>query len=471
MKLFLSGFFIVGASIALFSTQVLPAIPTGVTTRAVFETSGKNRFNQPIWLGEIPGKPGNFLVAEHHTGNVYTLSPAAQGYAKTFFLKVSVNSSNEQGLLSLAFHPDFIRNHKYYVHYSSPSGARHLAVEEREVSPDLLRDAGKAPRTIIEVPQVEGKLIHNGGNFTFGPDGMAYMSIGDGGESANAQNRSELLGNILRLEIDPADVAAGYKVPKDNPFVAVAGVRPEVWAYGLRNPWRMSWDMEAGDLWIGDVGQSAWEEIDIIRKGENMGWNLMEGTHGNGQGALARPVKDLGRDIANCIVGGVVFRGDKTSAFYGTYLFADHILSNIFGLTQTDRAATDFQQIGKAPAQPMSLSRDLQGNIYLALGNGEIHQLTHTELRPNTSPTRESAPSDSHRKETSLRSLFRRQGGGYVLDPGAKQIDRWEVLTLDGKVAALGSAGAFHSPRILPGLYLVRMVTGSEFLTDLVFLN
>ena len=367
-------------------TQAHPAIPTGVATEPAFESAGKNKFSMPVWLGEIPGKPGNWLVAEKNSGRAFLLSPAGAGYAKQLFLHVDTRTEVEQGLLSIAFHPDFAKNRKYYVHYCAPDGARRLIVEEREMDASLLKDSGKPPRTVIEVPQVEGKSIHNGGLLAFGPDGMAYLSVGEGGDGANGQSRSDLLGNVLRIKIDPEDTAGGYRVPPDNPFVGQGGIRPEIWAYGFRNPWRMAWDMVGQQLWVGDVGQSAWEEIDLVRKGDNMGWSLMEGSHCNGcnTAAFAAPIKELGRAQASCIIGGMVFRGDSTSAFYGTYVFADHITKNLMALTQKDRVATDFAVIGTAPDQPLCFAADAVGNLYLSLGSGEIHRLVHAELKPRS---------------------------------------------------------------------------------------
>jgi glucose/arabinose dehydrogenase len=460
------------ASLVRFSLLLFPAfpaapqaaIPTDVATVAAFETNGKNRMNQPVWFGEVPGKQGCFLVAEHHTGSIFLLSPAAGGYSKQAFLTVAVSANNEQGLLSLAFHPDFAANRKYYVHYCAASGERRLVVEEREMDATLLKDSGKPPRIVIEVPQPAGLAIHNGGVFTFGPDGMAYMSIGEGGQSANAQSRSELLGNILRLKVDPVAVPNGYQVPDDNPFVGQAGVKPEVWAFGLRNPWRMSWDMEGRELWVGDVGQSAWEEVDMVRKGDNLGWNIMEGTHCNNCNAdgYAKPIKDIGRADANCIIGGVVFRGDPASAFYGTYLFADHITKYLFALTQANRVTTDFAKVGTLPAQPLSFGRDAMGNVYVSLGNGEIHRLVHSELKPRTGPVRLS-PAAS--RAAWVGSLEKRNGG-YAWNTRGETLRNWELLAVDGAKAASGgpSEGVFRVP---PGIYFARVRTdaGAHALT------
>lgn len=430
----------------------------------MFGTNGGNGFSMPVWFGEIPGKQKTFLVAEKNSGNIYVLAPAGAGYSKQLLLNIKVRTEVEQGLLSLAFHPDFLHNRKYYVHHNAQAAPRRLLVEEYEMDATFLKDSGKPPRTIIEIAQPEGKFIHNGGNFTFGPDGMAYFSVGTGGDEGNGQGRAELLGDILRLQIDPAKPDVPYTVPADNPFVGQAGVKPEVWAYGFRNPWRMSWDMEGNELYQGEVGQSTWEEVNVVRKGNNMGWNIMEGAHCNNcnTNGYTLPVKELDRGLANCIIGGMVFRGDKTSAFYGTYIFADHIVRSLFALIQKDQTLTEFAKIGTLPAQPLSFARDALGNLYVSMTNGEIHQLVHPELKANTIPLAVSPPIAAIADGKNLRDYFAKRDGGYALAAGNKDVLDWELTALNGSRVDLGAASAPGTVfRVRPGLYLVRLRTAS----------
>ncbi len=456
-----------------FSASAGAAIPTGVTTAAVFETNGKNGFSMPVWFGEIPGQLKSFLVAEKNSGNIFALFPAGGGYTKQLLLNIKVRTEVEQGLLSLAFHPDFLHNRKYYVHHSAQDGARRLIVEEYEMDASFLKDSGKPPRTILEIPQPEGKSIHNGGNFTFGPDGMAYLSVGTGGDESNGQGRAELLGDILRLKIDPSNPAVPYTVPADNPFVGLDGIKPEVWAYGFRNPWRMSWDMEGNELYQGEVGQSTWEEVNVVRKGDNMGWNIMEGAHCNNCNTttFTLPVKELDRSLANCIIGGMVFRGDKSSAFYGTYIFADHILKNLFALTQNNRTLTGFAQIGTLNSQPLAFARDALGNMYVSMTSGQIHQLLHAELKANATPTG-LTPRTAGADTRNLRDGFRKQDGAYTWTSAAGDVQGWELLGLDGsRMAQGGPSAAAPLFRVHPGLYLIRLRTASGPKSGLVVLN
>ena len=231
-------------------THSRAALPDGVTLKPVLESDAKNRFTLPICMQEIPGKPGAFLIAEHG-GKIFALSPsAAGGYAKTLFLQVKVNTDavREQGLYSLALHPDFSHNRKYYLNYAPDTATGlHLAVEEREADTSLLKDAGRPPRNLLSFPKVAGSFSHNHGQLAFGPDGMLYLSVGycgnDGDKRGWAQDLGQLPGKILRIDVDMAASGLPYRIPADNPFVGQPGARGEVWAYGLRNPWRITWDI------------------------------------------------------------------------------------------------------------------------------------------------------------------------------------------------------------------------------------
>ncbi|MDA1188774.1 MAG: PQQ-dependent sugar dehydrogenase [Chloroflexi bacterium] len=189
-------------------------------------------------------------------------------------------SGNEEGLLGLAFDPKYAENGYFYAYYSA-SSPRRSVISRFSVSSDANRADRSSERVLLEVAQPFAN--HNGGHLAFGPDGYLYIGLGDGGSGGdpqgNGQNRGTILGNLLRLDVGQVDSAGGYVVPEDNPFVGMSGVRPEIWAYGLRNPWRFNFDRLTGDLWLADVGQNAVEEVNIIHKGRNYGWNVMEGTN------------------------------------------------------------------------------------------------------------------------------------------------------------------------------------------------
>ena len=277
----------------------------------------------------------------------------------------------ERGLLGLAFSPD---GSHLYVDYTDRHGDTQideLTMRGRVADPSTRRN-------VLEVDQPQ--FNHNGGQLAFGPDGDLYIGMGDGGgvqgdagpghlPGGNGQSRSTLLGKILRIDPTPSGTA-GYTVPPDNPFVADPEARPEIWAYGLRNPWRFSFDRQTGDLWIGDVGQNVWEEIDHVAatngrdagKGDNFGWNRLEATHtfrGQAPADAVAPVYEISHDTGACaVVGGYVYRGTKIADLVGTYLFSDNCDSTIRllvpdgdgGLTMTDSklASKSISSFGQA---------------------------------------------------------------------------------------------------------------------------
>ena len=253
-------------------------------------------------------QPGRIVVFENEPG---------VESAETFLdIRERVNDSgNEEGLLGLAFDPAFAENGYFYVNYTA-SVPRRTVVSRFSVdarNPD--RADADSEAVFLEVAQPYQN--HNGGHVAFGPDGMLYVGLGDGGwrgdPRGNGQDLSTLLGSILRIDVSALDETGGYAAPPDNPFADDATARPEIWAYGLRNPWRFSFDRETGDLWAADVGQNRYEEIDLVRPGRNYGWNVMEGAHcyrqeGCDTRGLELPVAEYGRDGGCSVTGGYVYR-------------------------------------------------------------------------------------------------------------------------------------------------------------------
>ena len=224
----------------------------------------------------------------------------------------------EEGLLGLAFHPRYAENGFVYVYYTAYNPRRSV-ISRFRVSSDANRLDQASEMVILEIGQPFAN--HNGGMIVFGPDGFMYIGLGDGGgpndPSRNGQNLGVLLGKLLRIDVDRQEPGRAYAIPTDNPFVSQAGARGEIWAYGLRNPWRFSFDRATGAIWAGDVGQSRLEEVDIIRKGLNYGWNVMEGnsclsgTTCNRAG-LEPPIAEYGRDKGCSVTGGYVYRGPRS---------------------------------------------------------------------------------------------------------------------------------------------------------------
>jgi glucose/arabinose dehydrogenase len=290
-------------------------------------------------------------------------------------LTVDVSGGNEQGLLGLAFSND---GTKLYVNYTDPSGDTHVV--EYPMNGDTA-DASRA-RELLFVDQPFRN--HNGGQVLVGPDQMLYVPLGDGGSAGdpqgNGQNLGTLLGKVLRIDPRPS-VGQQYSVPDDNPFVGRSGARPEIWMYGLRNPWRMSFDRETGDTWIGDVGQGAYEEIDFARAGDdgiNWGWSAREGAHSFRGGAVegARdPIIENDRSNGECaIVGGYVYRGSAIPQLYGVYLWGDNCASPILGAQLDNGAVRDQRQLAEVNALT-SFGEDLDGELYAVARGGTIFKI------------------------------------------------------------------------------------------------
>jgi glucose/arabinose dehydrogenase len=226
---------------------------------------------------------------------------------------------------------------------------------------------------------------HNGGMMAFGPDGMLYISFGDGGSAGdpqgNGQNKKTLLGKILRIDVEHQEGKLAYAIPKDNPFVSDPNARGEIWAYGLRNIWRFSFDRAGGTLWGGDVGQNAWEEIDVIKKGANYGWNVREGKHpyegakSNDGGPFEEPLWDYGRKEGQSITGGHVYRGKKWPALSGAYIYADFMSGKIWALRMNGDTVENNELLAKG-ATISSFGEDQNGELYfLSLYSGKIQTL------------------------------------------------------------------------------------------------
>jgi glucose/arabinose dehydrogenase len=289
---------------------------------------------------------------------------------------------NEEGLLGLAFHPGSGGRGTAYVFYSASDPLRSV-VAELDCDLDPLAIDAASEKIVLEFEKPYGN--HNGGMLAFGPDGHLYISVGDGGSAGdpkgNGQSLRTLLGKILRIDVMNADKGVSgrlYSVPADNPFLRNPGARPEIYAYGLRNVWRFSFDTQTGALWAGDVGQDKWEEIDIIHKGGNYGWNLREGAHtfkGVDPGArLIDPVVEHGRQEAQSITGGYVYRGKKFPELDGAYIYGDFMSGNIWALWVDGRGIRKHKKIARGELIS-SFGQDAAGEIYFTSFDGKIYTL------------------------------------------------------------------------------------------------
>ena len=299
-------------------------------------------------------------------------------------LGARLTSGGEQGLLGIAAHPTFPADPRVFVDYTDPNGdtivaSVSLAPGER----DRLDPGSLQQLLFVDQPYAN----HNGGALAFGPDGYLYVSLGDGGAGGdpqgNGQRLDTLLGKILRIDIDGGET---YLIPDGNPFADGGGL-PEIWLYGLRNPWRMSFDRETGDLWLGDVGQAAWEEVDVARAGvggTNFGWVVMEGNHcysadSCNQEGLAPPASDYGRDQGCTVIGGYVYRGETYAFLRGSYLFADYCSGTLFAI---DAAADDYAPptvAGNGFDGIAAFGEDSAGELYALALDGTISRVVATE--------------------------------------------------------------------------------------------
>jgi glucose/arabinose dehydrogenase len=280
-------------------------------------------------------------------------------------------SGNEMGLLGLAFHPGYEQNGFFYVNYTGDRG--NTRISRFQASGNSADSASEKVLLVIEQPYEN----HNGGALTFGPDGYLYAGLGDGGLAGdphkNGQNTESLLGKILRLDVNNGDP---YAIPSDNPF------GNEVWAYGLRNPWRISFDRATGDLWIGDVGQGNWEEVDYLAAGSeggaNFGWSVMEGTHNydsEPRSGMYLPVAEYSHAEGGCsITGGYVYRG-MIPEWNGVYIYGDYCSGKVWALILSD-GQWQSQLMFETGVLITSFGQDESGEIYLASDTGNVYKLT-----------------------------------------------------------------------------------------------
>lgn len=335
----------------------------------------------PIGLFNAGDESGRLFVIEQG-GTIRILQKGAVSGTPFLDIRERVTAGGEKGLLGLAFHPKFKENGRFFVNYTSPTGGLHTVISEFKAG------AGGADpdseRILLTIPQPFAN--HNGGNIVFGPDGFLYIGMGDGGAAndprGNGQNLGTLLGKMLRIDVDQKSGGKEYAVPPDNPFVATPGAAPEIWAYGLRNPWRFSFDPQTGLLYAGDVGQSAREEIHVIRKGGNNGWNVMEGTICTpgvnpdcDKSGYDLPIIDYPRSEGTTVVGGYVYRGSAIPNLAGAYLYADFGSGRLWMLRYDRRAVSDRRPLLETGKSISSFGEDEQRELYLADYSGEIFKI------------------------------------------------------------------------------------------------
>lgn len=378
--------------VAALTVTLAAASPASAQTLVYENAFGGASFSTPVELAVAPGQPDRaYVVEQGNPGGGSRIRTAAFGASDvTTFIDLSgpVAAGGEQGLLGLAFHPDYATNGLFYVNYTASGPLRTVIAEYQRSTADPLVADPASQRVVLEFNQPFGN--HNAGKIAFGPDGLLYIATGDGGSGGdpqnNAQTPSNLLGSLLR--IDPLETAAGpYSIPADNPFVGQSGFRSETYAYGLRNPWKFSFDSATGDLWLADVGQDVWEEINLVEAGDNLGWKQVEGP------ACYVPNCDLSAYTAPIfayphnatpqgglsVSGGFLYRGALAPSLQGRYLYADFVRPRLWALSYDGTTATS-ELLTTSLNNIAAINEGPGGEAYVVTYGGAILRIRDTAV-------------------------------------------------------------------------------------------
>ena len=343
-------------------------------------------FERPVFLTHAGDGSSRLFVVEQ-AGRILVFPNDDSTAGAEVFLDISdrvSRSANEEGLLGLAFHPDYPANGEFYVYYSAASPRRSVLSRFTVDHSEPNSANRESEKVIFEIDQPYGN--HNGGALIFGPDGYLYVGLGDGGSGGDphghGQNLATLLGTIIRIDPDNPSEGSLYGIPPDNPFLNRENARGEIFAYGLRNPWRFSFDPVTEFLWVGDVGQNAIEEIDIVGSGLNYGWNVMEGTHcfaprsGCATSGLEMPVVEYDHREGCSVTGGYVYRGEQLAMLYGAYVYGDFCSGMIWALRFDNGRVSEHRPIVDSGPQISSFGVDEAGELYFTAFDGRIYRLT-----------------------------------------------------------------------------------------------
>ncbi|MEE9269905.1 MAG: PQQ-dependent sugar dehydrogenase [Candidatus Krumholzibacteria bacterium] len=359
-----------GVFLILAAACGVPALAT-VEIRNAFPNI---TFTQPVDIQHAGDGTNRLFIAEL-SGLIWVVENDSTITQRKLFLDIQGPVGGGEGLLGLAFHPDYSSNGFFFVNYtaSAPNRSVIARFEVSATNPDSA--AADSLRVILEIPQPFGN--HNGGAIAFGPgDGYLYVPMGDGGSqgdpAGNGQNTTNLFSSIIRIDVDSTAGGLNYVIPADNPFVGnMAGVREEIWAWGFRNPWRCSFDPVTGRFWVGDVGQDAIEEIDVVEKGKNYGWNIMEGEScfnppaGCDTTGLTLPAWQYLHSLGNSVTGGYVYRGTMIPSLVGQYVYADFGSGRVWSLDYDGISPTVNTQLMDTVLRITSFGVDRDGELYL----------------------------------------------------------------------------------------------------------
>ena len=376
----------IAATLLVSSTTVLAESPKVEIVQAFPEL----RIARPIVVTHANDGSNRLFVASQ-IGKIYCFENKADVSEPNLYLDIEesvryIDKENEEGLLGFAIHPDYKKNGQFFLFYTTTDEPHVSVISRFNVSST---DPSKAdPNSEVELMRIPQPFWnHNGGTLAFGHDGYLYIALGDGGKAndpfKNGQNLATLNGSILRIDVDKKSKDHNYAIPADNPFVGLKEARPEIYAYGFRNVWRLSFDRKTGALYAADVGQNIWEEINIVVKGGNYGWNLREAKHkfgDNGSEAsdkLIDPIFEYHHDVGKSITGGHVYRGSAVPSLKGMYMYADYVSGKVWALEHTPSGKILGNHEIKSMNLPIiTFGEDEQGEVYLTtqLGGGIIYK-------------------------------------------------------------------------------------------------
>jgi len=347
-------------------------------------------FNERPIYATVSGDGSRRVYVVEQGGRIHTLPDDAAATSASLFIDLSASilgpfngGSNEEGLLGLCFDPNYATNGYFYVNYTASSPRRTVIARYTATFVQGQPPTANTNTQLIILEVTQPYSNHNAGMIEFGPDGYLYIALGDGGlgndPDANGQDRATLLSSMLRIDVAGATQAVPYTVPADNPYVGHPTYRPEAWAYGLRNPWRFSFDRNNGELWLGDVGQGAREEISTVERGDNLGWPIYEGHRSNlnpdnlPASMFKAPVYDYGRTLGQVAVGGYVYRGQAVPTLAGAYVFGDYGSGRIFALVRDQAGSVATTEIAFL-SQLTSFGEDADGELLAVSRNGTVHR-------------------------------------------------------------------------------------------------
>jgi glucose/arabinose dehydrogenase len=382
-----------GSATAATGTATLPTRSISPTTP--FDPAGRkvdvalavSGLINPLDVTNAADGSGRLFIAEQ-AGRIRIVQGGTLVDRPFLDIKARITSGGERGLLGLAFHPHYPTDPRFFVDYTDLKGDTVVSQFRVTAADPGLADPN-SETVLLHIAQPFAN--HNGGAVEFGPDGMLYIGMGDGGSAGDPQRNGgrldTLLAKILRIDVDvPAGAATHYQVPTDNPFLGIAGAKPEIWLTGLRNPWRMRFDRKTGDLWIGDVGQAAWEEIDVARSGASgldYGWSTMEGFHcfeppvGCDRSGLRLPLAEYGHNLGCAVIGGVVVRDPAQASLVGGYLFGDACSDNLWLMDPAGDGRREPVIVSKMGRSISSIGEAEDGSVYAtSLAPGEVLRIT-----------------------------------------------------------------------------------------------